>query len=166
SPAFVPLAVVMPVGAIGLVRSIFTVWLLFPEALPTASAPEYTTPCVALSPLTVTVRGAAEVTAPAASTLVVAGPMPTPAASLPLTTKDTIALNQPAHDPALHVADITGAVRSDFGLCAGLATLVKKPAPWAIFVWTVYVYVPSAGGVSEYVSAAVVPTWTPLRSTR
>src|SRR5690242_17884578 len=120
----------MPVGAIGLVRSIFTVWLVFPDAFPTASAPENTTLCVALSPLTVTVRGAAEVTAPAASTFVVAVPMPTPAPSLPLTTNDTLELNQPAHDPPLHVADITGAVRSDVGLWLGLLALVKKPAPW------------------------------------
>jgi len=81
--------------------------------------------------------GAAEVTAPAASTFVVAVPMPTPAPSLPLTTNDTLELNQPAHDPPLHVADIAGAVRSDVGLWLGLLALVKKPAPWAIFVWTV-----------------------------
>src|SRR4029077_14091600 len=136
-PETVPVTPARPVAFVGAVRSIFTVWVVFPEALPTASAPEETTLCVALSPLTVTVRGAAELIAPAPSTFVVAVPMPTPELSLPFTTKDTLALNQPAHDPPLQVADIVGAVRSDFGLWAGLFPLVKNPAPWAIFVWTV-----------------------------
>src|SRR5690349_21128075 len=98
--------------------------------------------CEASSPLTLTVRGAAELTAPAPSTFVVAVPMPTPAPSLPLTWTATVALYQAPQAAPLQRTDIAGAVRSDFGLCAGLATLVKKPAPWAIFVSTVYVYVP------------------------
>src|SRR5205814_9160420 len=99
-----------------------------------ASAPECTTVCAALSPLTVTVRGAAEVAAPAASTFVVAVPMPTPDPSLPLTTKVTDVLNQPAQDPALHVADIVGAVRSDLLLFVALLPEVKNPEPCAILV--------------------------------
>ena len=85
-----------------------------------------------------TVRGAAEVIAPAASMFVVAVPIPTPAPSAPLTTKVTEALNQPAHEPPLQVADIVGAVRSDLVLFVALLPDVKKPDPWAIFVWTTY----------------------------
>ena len=40
SPAFVPDTAVMPPGAVGFVRSIFTVCVVLPELLPTASAPE------------------------------------------------------------------------------------------------------------------------------
>src|SRR5207244_7163764 len=121
----VPVAV-LSAAAGGGVPSIFTVWLVLPEALPTASAPEYTTLCDALSPLTVMVRGAAEVMAPAPSRFVVAVPMPTPAPSLPLTANVTGAVNQPAQDPPLQVADIVGAVRSESGLWDALLPLVKK----------------------------------------
>ena len=82
-----------------------------------------------------TVRGALEVTAPALSTFVVAVPMPTPAPSLPLTTKVTEVVDHPAQEPPLQVADIVGAVRSESGLCDGLLPLVKKPEPCAILVW-------------------------------
>src|SRR5437762_8252441 len=95
--------------------------------------------CEASSPLTLTVRGAADVTAPAPSTFVEAVPMPTPAPSVPLTWTATVALYQAPQAVPLQVTDIAGAVRSDFGLWAGLAALVKQPAPCAIFVSTVYV---------------------------
>jgi hypothetical protein len=66
--------------------------------------------------------------------------MPVPA-SVPLETAVTATLNQPfalpLHEPPLQRIDIVGAVRSDSPLAAGLLALVKKPAPCAIFVWTV-----------------------------
>ncbi len=54
--------------------------------------------------------------------------MPEPP-SAPVTVTETVALNQPAHGPALQVIDAVGARRSERPVFAALLPLVKVPPP-------------------------------------